>query len=436
MTNLTNPIDVRAYASSVMTALTDLQEYLSASVNPDRIALDELHLEPMGWTKHVYTEKAFDIWGKQLEQFPNDPTILHHMAIMHHARAFDLEAGAKPSESDADWKAAMDFWHRLHAMDAFWDNLTEKACKGTVRQDAIKKLRADFPQMILAVHYDIALDKETRNNRKSRAKFHIAIVHNAPFDAHQRAQAQRAAYNLFIQSFPVPDEVWQSNELREDILSEGQKAIVEYLNFDPECVPALKDALRLQRRVQISRNTTWQALNEDDPRRKELLLSEKRDAEAWLPFFNQLAATSNELEGDVREDLLRWYQGRAQDMLMLELFEEAIGFYEQALVLFRSDDDDRRACQRNLVETMARWAFTKAREGVSGAKAYCDKVRSRDDLTVQACFWLVPAYAQLSLRDVAVDICDRGLAIEPDFDDRQADECIKQLIEFKQQLSH
>lgn len=99
--------------------------------NPDRIALAELGMEPMGWTRLAYCPKAFDIWCRQLELLPDDPLTLHHMAIMHHARAFDLEAGPKPTESDADWGAAMGFWHRLHAMDTFWDNLTAKACAGT-----------------------------------------------------------------------------------------------------------------------------------------------------------------------------------------------------------------------------------------------------------------------------------------------------------------
>jgi len=42
-------IDVRAYASNVMAALTDLQGYLNASINPDRIALADLEMELMGY---------------------------------------------------------------------------------------------------------------------------------------------------------------------------------------------------------------------------------------------------------------------------------------------------------------------------------------------------------------------------------------------------
>ena len=238
MTTKATQIDARACASAVMAALGDLQGYLNASLNPDRIALADLEMEPMGWTKRVHSKRAFEIWKKQLELFGDDPPTLHHMAIMHHARALELEAGQKPTESDSDWSAAMGYWHRLHGMDVFWDNLTAKACAGTNRQDVIKKLRAELPQLILNIHYDIALDRETREKRKSRAKFHIAMVQKAPFDAQHRAEAQRAAYNQYMKS--VPDEVWQPNELREEVLAKGQEAIVQYLDFDPGCVPALE----------------------------------------------------------------------------------------------------------------------------------------------------------------------------------------------------
>lgn len=432
MTSSSPPIDVRGKASAVMAVLADLQGYLSSSLNPDRIALADLEMELMGWTKKVYSQKAFDIWRRQLDTFPDDPLILHHMAIMHHARAFDLEAGPRPAESDADWIAAMKHWHRLHQMDAFWDNLTVKACAGSARQDVIKKLRADFPQMLLAVHFDIALDKETRDKRKTRAKFHVGMVHNAPFDAHVRAESQRAAYNRFIAS--VAHEVWQPDELREEVLAAGQKTIVEFLDFDPGCTPALEDALRLQRRVQRSRNNAWRAMNDADPNRKQLLALEKKDAERWGPFFDQLLAVADKLDDDVREDLSRWYHGRGHDLRVLDLEEQATAFFERAVSACRADDDGRKACVRDLVQCLARRAHEKVANDAQDARSFCDKLARRDDLTGAACLVLAHAYLGLSLFDVATEICDRGLHIEPDFDDLEADEGLRRLKDLKQEI--
>lgn len=432
ITTANDEIDVRACASSVMAALNDLQAYLTSSINPDRIALADLEMEPMGWTKRVYSQKAFEIWSKQHQLFENDPFILHHLAIMHHARAFDLEAGPNPGQSDNEWEAAMGYWHRLYEMDVFWDRLTEKACAGTARQDVIKNLRAEFPQMILAIHYDIALDKETRERRKSRSKFHISLVHKSPFDAQQRADAQRAAYNRYIQC--VPDEVWHTNELREDVLEKGQKAIVEYLDFDPGSIPALEDALRLQRRIQRSRNTAWQAMGEDDPKRKALLILEKKDAEAWRSFFDQLVDVVDQLEVGVREDLAWWYHGRGGDLCALNEHVKAIEFYERAVGVCRPDNEDRKAHVRQLVQTLAYVAREKAIKKDADAKAYCDKVRNRDDLTMIASWLLSQAYVHLSVFDVAEDICSRGLNIEPEFDDLETDEWLQRLAEFKREI--
>lgn len=428
----THQIDVRAFASAVMAALTDLQGYLSAAVNPDRIALADLEMEPMGWTKRVYSERAFEIWKKQIELFPDDPLILHHMAIMCHARAFDLESGVKPSESDADWEAALNYWQRLLETDAFWERLTEKACAGTKRQEVIQKLRAELPQKILAIHYDIALDSETRKQRPSRAKYHIAMVRKAKFDSRHRVEAQRAAYNQYIKS--VPDEVWQPSELRENVLEKGQDAIIEYLKFDPGCLPALEDALRLQRRVQRSRNTLWRTYDTNDPRRKALLLLEKKDADAWRPFFDQLAAVVDNLEEDVREDLARWYHGRGGDLCALDEEEKAIEFYERAVAVCHPDDDGRKEHVRELVQTMAVAARAKAAKGDPDALVYSDKVRKRDDLTMIACWILAQAYVRLLSYDIAVEVCDKGLKIEPDFDDLAADEWIARLTKFKREI--
>lgn len=424
--------DVTARATAVVAALSDLEGYLSAAVNPDRIALADLKMEPMGWTKHVYSKTAFDTWLAQLRLFPSDPLIRHHMAIMHHARAFDLEADSKPSESDADWEAAMEHWHQLYGMDAFWELLTAKACAGSARQDAVTKLRESFPQLVLAIHYDIALHKDTRDKRKSRAKFHIGMAQRAPFDARERAEAQRAAYNRYIQV--VPDEVWQPRETREEVLDKGQKAIVEYLDLDPGCIPALEDALRLQRRVQQSRNTLWRSLDENDPKRLALLQLEKKDAERWRPFFDQLINVVDELDEEVRDDLARWYRGRGSDLSAMKEHEKAIEFYERAVRVCRRDSDDQREHTRSLVQEMAMVARNKAEARESSARSYCERIAARTDLSIIACYVLAGAYMRLADQRSALALCDRGLAIEPDFDDLEADEWLAQLATYKKDI--
>ena len=211
----TENLDICTMAAEVVATLGSLESYLSSSLNPDRVALADLGMDLMGWTRRCYSPKAFEIWYKQHELYPDDLLHIHHLAIMHHARAFDLEIGKNPADANDDWKRALDFWHRLHVSDAFWDELAKKACSGAVNNKGVEDLRAELPGLLLAVHYDIALDDETRDNRKSRAKFHIALAQNSPFEATSRAAARAAAYTKFIMT--IRDDV-----RRIDVLSAGE----------------------------------------------------------------------------------------------------------------------------------------------------------------------------------------------------------------------
>ncbi len=95
-------IDIQAVARGVVDTLNSLEGYLTTSINPNRVALADLGIEPMGWTKLAHSPKAFEIWKKQHKIEPGDHLTLHHLAIMHHARAFDLEMGRNATEADED----------------------------------------------------------------------------------------------------------------------------------------------------------------------------------------------------------------------------------------------------------------------------------------------------------------------------------------------
>ena len=421
-------IDIQDVATGVVATLNSLESYLTTVMNPNRVALADLGMEAMGWTAHAYSPKAFEIWLKQQKLDPNDHLTLHHLAIMHHARAFDLEMGQNPAEADEDWKMALNYWHRLHGGDAFWNHLAAKACSGATSRKGVDELRADLPRLLLGIHYDIALDAETRSKRKARAKFHIALAQNSPFGAEARSAAEAAAYAKFIKA--IPDAVWSRNELQEEVVAEGTKIIEEFLLFDPGCQPALEDALRLQRRIQQARNIKWRALDENDPERTRILEAEKKDYEYWRSYFKQLVEMRERLSEYVRENVAGWYFTCGDSLSAYEKYEDAAKCFELA-VLACSDEDDRKKYQRRLILSLAYVARAKAAGRADDARIYCDGVHVRGDLTVLACLFLAQAYLLLfngvseddfNLLDLAEELCQRGLAIEPDFDDLQAEE--------------
>jgi len=430
-------IEIRAIAEGVMDTLNSLESYLTSSMNPNRVALADLGMEPMGWTNVAHSPKAFEIWQKQHKLEPDEPLTLHHLAIMHHARAFDLEFGNSPAAADEDWKRALTLWERLHGSEAFWDGLAAKACSGATNLNGVAELRAALPQLILEIHYDIALDEDTRAKRKSRAKFHLALAQNSKFDEKTRAAARAAAYAKFAKA--VPDHVWMRDELREEEVAKGTRLIEEYLLYDPGCPAALEDALRLQQRMQRARNLKWRSLGENDPERGRILEAEKKDHERWHPYFKQLVETRDSLGEDVRGNVATWYFISGDSLSAAEKNEAAIQCFETA-ILACAEEDDRKKYRQRLVQSLAHEARSKAVNQDPGAKGYCDKVKARKDLTVPACLLLSQAYMVLfqkqsgtdfSLLDTADAICRRGEAIEPDFDDLEADDYKQHLKSFQ-----
>ena len=131
-----------ALAEKVMGKLAELHGELDSAMNPHRLALR--HLGPsdrMGWLSAVYHDEPFRAWQKLLQSSPGDLETLHHLAIMHHARAIDLEASESPKQSDPDWEAALGYWTRLWQSDAFWDRIAALANVRDKRR-VVEELRA------------------------------------------------------------------------------------------------------------------------------------------------------------------------------------------------------------------------------------------------------------------------------------------------------
>ncbi len=398
-----------ALATQVDELLQSITGELSAAVNPHRLALRSLGIDGMGWTKVPHSAEAFKIWSEELRRQPEDIETLHHLAIMYHARAIDLEAGGDFSKANADWEAALSYWHRLWQRDDFWTRLADLACKNT-KTDAVDALRHEFPVLLLQVHYDIAFQADTKNHR---SRFHIDLVPKSPFPKEAIAAVRRTSYTRAISN--VPPTVWQINELNPDTIKQGTDAIKGYLELDPGCVPALEDALRLQVRLLRARYTDLQASGDDEsPERTRLLNTLKRDVEEWGKYLDQLVPLAKELEESIRQKLCLWYRVMGEVYRALDKHSEAIKFYEQGVKAGAPEDDEHKRCVRALGETHAYLAREKAGAEGPDARAYCDQVAKRPNLSIRAHFLLANAYSVLHEFDLAKKICTKGLQIQPD----------------------
>jgi tetratricopeptide (TPR) repeat protein len=412
--------NVTARAAEVSGLMTQLRGLLDASMDPDRMALRYLGVDRMGWTQQVYCEDAFKVWSDQLKREPGRFQTIHHLAIMYHARAIDREAEPDPAKSNSDWEMALGYWSTLCGNDDFWNYLAGIACK-EAKRDPVDELRNRMPELLLQVHYDIALAEGTKRHR---IEFHIGLVKKSSFSKEAKEAVQRNSYTRFISR--VPDTVWQIDTLDPAVIVQGMDAITEFLSIDPGCVPALEDAVRLQVRLLRARNTELQAAGDDQTARNKMLRLMQQEAEKWRPYFEQLvslaknSSLAEKLDEEVRQKLALWYRIMGDVLRALDRSEESIGFYQSGASIALKDDEECVRCTQKSGEAMAYVAREKAHKAEPGAKEYCNRVRRERGLSVTAHWLLANAFTLLDDFDTAEALCKAGIAMEPDLTDLDA----------------
>lgn len=400
-------------ARQVDELLIALAGELEARNHPHRLARHALGVNRYGSTEAVYNEKAFAAWSDLLRRNPDDFKARHHLAIMHHARAFDLEAGPTPAEADTDWVVALDHWAQLWQCDAFWNDLAARAW-GIGQPHNITEVRDLWPLELLRVHYDIAFDPATPHFRAVR---HIHLVQNSQFSEAARKEVRDLAYARFVST--VDSAVWQSDVLSLDLLEEGLKRIEQFLRIDPECEAAAIDALRLLIRVLSAWCQQLGALTREDPERDRIFRFVQQMAGQWNPFVEQVRHVVHKSDPDVRNKLRQWYRHLGHVHQNLEKYAEAVRFLEQAVQL-ATEKEQQRELAIDIVEARALEAREYAagcdKEDKAWGKRLCDQLvrECRDDLSIAACFFLANAYEVLPDFDAAEALCRDGLAMEPD----------------------
>lgn len=154
----------------------DLLGRLAESRKPDQQAYAALVQDR---ELHPWTEQAEYIWVKATGP---DPWRDHHLAVLHHAKAYDLESKGS-AQALRHWSAALQHWSRVHADDAFWARLARHLSEhmGTeVPPDVVAKVRSRLPRELLEPQRDLIAAYHLGN--PERARSHMVILKSAPFD--------------------------------------------------------------------------------------------------------------------------------------------------------------------------------------------------------------------------------------------------------------
>jgi tetratricopeptide (TPR) repeat protein len=87
---------------------------------------DSDHVNAFSHLKDGDVDGACEIWEKYHEKHPDDHVSAHHLAILHHSRAWELEQDGKCKQALKHWRTSHDYWEKVIRSDDFWAKLTRK----------------------------------------------------------------------------------------------------------------------------------------------------------------------------------------------------------------------------------------------------------------------------------------------------------------------
>ena len=126
-----------------------------------------------------WTEEALAGFEAARQRDPGDVGLVHHLAIVHHSRAWELELAGDARAADA-WQRALACWRTLAAAREFWAGLEAKllALAPDADRSRLIDLRRDLLEHLLDIHVDF-VRHYSESGAPERAASHIEIVRRA-----------------------------------------------------------------------------------------------------------------------------------------------------------------------------------------------------------------------------------------------------------------
>jgi len=154
-----------------------------------------LHIDEHGLQHvHPYTLKAIATLEKAYALDERDGEIIHHLAIAHHALAWDLELEGSPLASET-WQKALFYWQRLQSCESFWQALY---AKGETLGEAfdrrqIEQFRQDLYRYLLEIHVFL-IGRYHSLKKSGQAHRHIELIKRARIPPKVRKELEPLVY--------------------------------------------------------------------------------------------------------------------------------------------------------------------------------------------------------------------------------------------------
>ncbi|GEM_PF-1862725 len=126
-----------------------------------------------------YTDAALAEFAAAHKRDPDDINITHHLAIAHHARAWDWELQGD-ARAAAEWELALGHWRTMVAAGEFWAGLKAKmlVCDPNADTKVLDEARRDLLEHLLELH--VAFVRHyCESEAPDRATVHVGIVQRA-----------------------------------------------------------------------------------------------------------------------------------------------------------------------------------------------------------------------------------------------------------------
>lgn len=155
----------------------ELRTTIASQLGHDELAYASLG--PAGDTQ-PWTADAERAW---VAAEGTDPWRDHHLAVLMHARAYDLEL-ERSDQAFEYWREALARWRAVIDDSTFWSRLHEEAAKRMgvpIDPDVVAEIRRQLPAQLLEPHFTLATTYRTVD--RDRARRHIELVKDAGFDS-------------------------------------------------------------------------------------------------------------------------------------------------------------------------------------------------------------------------------------------------------------
>jgi tetratricopeptide (TPR) repeat protein len=199
-----------------------------------------------------YTPDAITTFTAALERNEDDPDLLHHLAIAHHARAWDLELQGSP-QAFAAWEEALTYWRLLQTCPAFWQRLRHKglALDPGFDPGVVDAARQHLSMHLLEIHLDF-IRHYYDQGRVQQAEHHIRLVRRAPLPPAVRKQMDQRLYEAMTGSVPTA--------LAGQQYEAAATAVERFLQLFPHYLVALQQIIEIYQQwvAQTSARDQWE----------------------------------------------------------------------------------------------------------------------------------------------------------------------------------